>query len=533
MSNRSKVGPLVPSPIESEGFLGGLTIWTEDVASGLADLNQDIARLNTTTTNIINTTPDNTPAGPVTGLSATESGRIIDGVLFSEVTTTYSAPDPIGNFAGIFFVVKNYLGSASLVKLNEHSFSGASGASASFKTELQRTGETVTVYAVSKNFSEVTPEDWTLSPSATVVLDGNASAPNAPTGLAATSAQVGIALSWNNNSEGNLAGYKVYRAATNSFGASTVIANIGVTRTGTPSFFDTTAILEAISYYFVTAINTAGQESSNSIVASAVSGGTGTLSASVQGNFGYTSTANSVTIYWDGTNASTAFTIRIPRGGAISSISVPGSSVTITGLGAGTFYVYGYYDIATNAVLFATGGTGTPTYAFVAKSSDAVSQAQANGHIPLQITAVTIATGGGGGSGGGDGCLCPWTKVLTQRGSLRVDELVLGDMITCPNGWTEIIGLRKPLQTKYVTLMTLGKKILECSPSHPIALPNGKWRRPDELEEGDLIQTKDGPEEVILVSITHEDYISILPTCKPSCEFYSNGILTHNNVAGK
>lgn len=104
--------------------------------------------------------------------SVTQTGYIGDGVLYSEVTTTYSSPNPLGTFAGIFLVIKGYRGSSELVKVSEHTFVGVAGGSASFKTILQRTHETVTLYFVAKNSDEAARSDWQNAPSTTVVLDG-------------------------------------------------------------------------------------------------------------------------------------------------------------------------------------------------------------------------------------------------------------------------------------------------------------------------------------------------------------------------
>jgi hypothetical protein len=193
---------------------------------------------------------------------------VIDGVLYSEVTCSYTSPTPLGTFAGVFLVAKNYRGSAELVKIHEHTYTGVAGGSASFKTTLQRTNETITLYLVAKNSSEAARSDWGNAPSQTVVLDGNASAPNAPTGLSASATRFGVSLSWTENSESNLAGYNVYRNSSNNSGTATKIAPIQATKTGSASYQDNTADPNATNYYWIKAVNTADLVSSFSSVAS-------------------------------------------------------------------------------------------------------------------------------------------------------------------------------------------------------------------------------------------------------------------------
>jgi WD40 repeat protein len=81
--------------------------------------------------------------------------------------------------------------------------------------------------------------------------------PAAPTGLTATGSTAGIALAWNANTEPDLAGYNVYRAAS-SAGPFTKLNASLLTVTG---YNDTAAPTGVTSYYRVTAVDTSGNES--------------------------------------------------------------------------------------------------------------------------------------------------------------------------------------------------------------------------------------------------------------------------------
>jgi fibronectin type 3 domain-containing protein len=84
------------------------------------------------------------------------------------------------------------------------------------------------------------------------------SPPGALAGLNATGGSNGITLNWTRNTEGNVAGYRVYRASS-STGPFNVIASL-VTNN---SFLDTTAPLGQTSHYRVTAVDVHGQESAH------------------------------------------------------------------------------------------------------------------------------------------------------------------------------------------------------------------------------------------------------------------------------
>ena len=109
----------------------------------------------------------------------------------------------------------------------------------------------------------------------------------------------------------------------------------------------------------------------------------------VQGAFGFTWTANTLTLYWDGTNGSTPFLIRRTDG---TLLSIPRGSLAILGL---------------------AGDAGSPRYAFSPSATPsalaAASQTQrlsVNESLTTALIyyvtgAATTATTGGGTGGGG------------------------------------------------------------------------------------------------------------------------------------
>jgi len=98
--------------------------------------------------------------------------------------------------------------------------------------------------------------------------------PNTPTGLNATGAAGAISLTWNANSEGDLAGYRLYRSASNA--GPYVTINDGAIVSGT-SFSDTPVIDGVPVFYKILAEDVSGNRSalSASDNATASPGGTG------------------------------------------------------------------------------------------------------------------------------------------------------------------------------------------------------------------------------------------------------------------
>lgn len=251
---------------EYEDDKSKLNLWMAQREQDIAELRKKLVVTNTTANNAASSATAATGIVPdsITSPSASESGYIVDGVLFSEVTFTYTSPAVLGDFHGVFVVAKDYRASAELVKVYEHTFAGGPATAVSFPVTLQRTDESVTFFLVSKTSSGLAREDWGNAPSTSATLDGNASAPTVPTGLGATQQELGVQLSWSANSESNLAGYKLWRHTADVFGSATNISEIGTSRAGSPSYFDKTAGKGTTFFYWITAINTAAQESTES-----------------------------------------------------------------------------------------------------------------------------------------------------------------------------------------------------------------------------------------------------------------------------
>ncbi|MGD0572694.1 MAG: cellulase family glycosylhydrolase [Sedimentisphaerales bacterium] len=95
--------------------------------------------------------------------------------------------------------------------------------------------------------------------------DGNTIPPAAPTGLTATPSTGTVTLDWNNNTDGDLYGYDIYRSTTP--GGETTRLNL--VRSKTSAYTDTNVAGTRTYYYVVTAVDTNFNSSADSIEVSA------------------------------------------------------------------------------------------------------------------------------------------------------------------------------------------------------------------------------------------------------------------------
>lgn len=143
----------------------------------------------------------------------------------------------------------------------------------------------------------------------------------------------------------------------------------------------------------------------------------------IQGRLGATTTANSITLYWDGTNNSQIFVIKRTDG---TSFTVSSGSMTISGLQPSTFYGFLPYNKTTNQdnLSFSLGDSGSPMFAFSPTADPALiatanqnqkmasSEAVTSGFVYFQTTAAGTAA-----VLGNPGVLAPYSNVRFPPGT--------------------------------------------------------------------------------------------------------------------
>ncbi len=91
-------------------------------------------------------------------------------------------------------------------------------------------------------------------------ITGDKTPPSAPTNLSATGGDGSVSLSWDDNVEGDLAGYKVYRSTTSGSGYTMLNNSL----LSSPEHTDSTVDNGTTYYYVITAVDDSSNESSYS-----------------------------------------------------------------------------------------------------------------------------------------------------------------------------------------------------------------------------------------------------------------------------
>lgn len=487
------------------------------------------------------------PAPDVQSFTISENGYIIDGVLYSEVTVDYVAPQNISGFAGVFFVVKGYRGVPQLFKMGEDNYEGQGGGSQNFKVTLQRTGETITVFLVPKNINGATRPDWQNAKSATVTLDGQASPPAAPGAPTLAPVPLGIIVSWPENLENNLMSYKVYRSTNSNSATATNIATVAAARFGTASYTDRSAATGGVYFYWITAVNTAKQESPKSPVGSNAPkpvdpstndlANKGSIPTTFNGSMSYSSTTAEIDWSWNFTIYRTDLSLT-----AISRIN----GLATTGLSAGvTYYFYPYYSETDGQIHFVDGGVGSTGVAHAAPDRLLSQQQSRQDRIPLStgpMAAATVSASappgtGGGGTGGGDGG-CLRTGMLVRektKGVIPVDFVEVGDYLWSENDmFLRVERVDKRPQNLWCGIRFNNDAYIEVTTTHPFTTIDGEMVRAEELTLTTGIPCPTGVAYPISIKLVkaHDFKIPITLEAAPHV-FYASfdgkaWVLTHN-----
>lgn len=232
--------------------------------------------------------------------------------------------------------------------------------------------------------------------------------------------------------------------------------------------------------------------------------------------FAYTSTVNTITWYWDGTNGSKVLVIHRADG---STFTVPPGSITISILSPSTdFYFLPFWNTNNLCNIGWVQGThGTPQIAFVlADTTDAVMSPQymmkqnSQANEPLSggfMLASTPASGSGGGGGGG-ACVMSGTEI-EPLGGLDYAIEVLPEF-----NWVQI-------------KMEDGR-VLGCTVDHPLYhAVNGKTDA-GKLVEGDLLITDVGQMPIAHIRRIQRKCSKYKVMMPKGHLYWANGLLSHN-----
>jgi regulation of enolase protein 1 (concanavalin A-like superfamily) len=260
-------------------------------------------------------------------------------------------------------------------------------------TPIPGTGHSFRFFALKDANGNVIPNTWLVAMDYTGISYSNydyqdniyiisniapTSPPSAPTGLLASPSGSAINLSWTKNTEGNIAGYRVYR----SDSATGTFTLLNTTLLNTPNYTDITAP-SGTSFYRVTAVDLNGNESAFVAGSATISGGTTPTTVTAPSGLNFTSvTSSEIDLAWtDNSNNETGFLIMRKTGatGTYSTIfTTSANAITYADTTVQAGQTYFYEVVATNGATnstpsnesSATAPSGTTTTTNVFASND-------------------------------------------------------------------------------------------------------------------------------------------------------------------
>jgi|SRR6185312_6271828 len=238
----------------------------------------------------------------------------------------------------------------------------------------------------------------------------------------------------------------------------------------------------------------------------------------VIGNFGFSATTTSITIYWDDTNSSKRLSVKRDDG---TIYAIPASSLTISGLTSATQYGFLPFRSPFNdcGVGFVKGDAGTPQFAFssAAKTTNSVMDQTLRTREPLSAgymlysTATTGTTSGTDTTGGGSPGRC----------------VMLGTDIE-PMGCSGYNTVHHP-HAEWIHIAADGyPRSLNCTLNHPLYHADKGKLRADQFSEGDWIITEHGERRVKEVRIFRRVCTKVEVKMMDGHIFFANGYQSHN-----
>lgn len=292
-------------------------LYAEDIVNAIADITAAI-------------TPDLTPPGTVTGLALSSTLLVdTDGSQIVTLTATWDASIAT-DILGYDIAIKEGAGSFIEFTTGATSYSWKVGANIAFTAKVRAYDTSGNRGAYSSTVSHTTLKDTTP--------------PAIATSLTATAAFATIFLSWTNPSDVDLKQTEIWENTTNSSGTATKIATVNAQPSAAGAFTRSGLATGVTRYYWVKSIDSSGNASAFSSVASAttayitigdVSAGVAPISivsslpstGNYEGRIVYLSTDDKLYRWTDTSTTGTTFWTAAVDGADITASSITGNKI--------------------------------------------------------------------------------------------------------------------------------------------------------------------------------------------------------------
>ncbi len=138
-----------------------------------------------------------------------------------------------------------------------------------------------------------------------------------------------------------------------------------------------------------------------------------------------------------------------------------------------------------------------------------------------------------------DKCLGPETLVWTERGVVRIDEIVEGDRVAIPEGGTSVVRATRKVRAPSVQLTLSDGTSLIASREHRFLRGDGTLVEAASFASGDAISTRAVREQpatpltvMSIEDVGERDLVDISITDRDELFLLANGAVTHNCTIG-
>ena len=134
-----------------------------------------------------------------------------------------------------------------------------------------------------------------------------------------------------------------------------------------------------------------------------------------------------------------------------------------------------------------------------------------------------------------DKCLGPDTPVWTERGAVRIADIVVGDRVAIPEGGTSEVRATRRTRSPAVKLLLGDGVSIVASREHRFMRSDGRFVEAAEVMRGDALCARRACERIVVENIEDlglQDLVDISIADRAELFLLANGLVTHNCTIG-